>query len=413
MFPKPGLGGRHRQPTLRINASDVAIITGDNRFEPKADYRDRLWKQHSPDTFTGQTRHEQVQALFAQSPRVQAILRVATSTLSSSSDVTSVIDNARRELCNERLHLNLSNKDFLSLQDHLVSTLRTTYGTRSEEPTAAAFVATSAATATAELQAVATAAAAEVTAAASTAVSEAAVACTTADVASATATVTSAETVARVAEQQLESVIATAGPAETLSTTDATVVAATARAATLRARASTAKTELEVATAAALVAQESARATAAATTAALASAACNVDATRTIAKRARVAALVEDHDTYELVVGEFNGFRCVIRGKIDRIEETCEGRRLIEIKKRTQRLFHKVRSYENIQIQVYLQMLNLRRAQLWEMFGEELEKHDVARDDELYSTYILPQVRAFCMELCVSMSSRDERKFLE
>jgi hypothetical protein len=321
-------------------------------------------------------------------------------------------------LCNERLHLNLSNKDFLSVQDHLVSTLRTTYGTRSEEPTAAAFVATSAATATAELQAVATAAAAEVTAAASTAVSEAAVACTTANVASATATVTSAETVARVAEQQLESVIATAGPAETLSTTDATVVAATARAATLRARASTAKTELEVATAAAVVAQESARATAAATTAAattaaLASAACNVDATRTIAKRARVAALVEDHDTYELLVGEFNGFRCVIRGKIDRIEETCEGRRLIEIKKRTQRLFHKVRSYENIQIQVYLQMLNLRRAQLWEMFGEELEKHDVARDDELYSTYILPQVRAFCMELCVSMSSRDERKFLE
>lgn len=382
---------------LRINASDVAIITGDNRFEAIADYRDRVWKRNSPHTFTGQTRREQVQKLCAASHKVQAILRDATATLSSNSNVARVIDTARAELRHERQGLNLSDADFQSVEDHVVSTLRTTYGTRSEEPTAAAFVATSASTAAAELRAVADAADAQAVAIATVTASEAAVACSTVVLASATESVSAAKADARVAEKELES---------SSSTLDAAAcAAATARAAATRASVTAAEAALEVAASAVGAARESARATAEATAVALESAACRVSATRHAAKRARVSSLVEDLETHELLIGEFHGFRCVVRGKIDRVEETSEGRRLIEIKKRTQRLFHQVRSYENVQVQVYLQMLDLPRAQLWEMCGDELEKHDVARDDELYATHILPRLRAFCADLCASMSS--------
>jgi hypothetical protein len=382
---------------LRINASDVAIITGDNRFEAIADYRERLWKRNSPHTFTGQTRREQVQKLCAASHKVQAILRDATATLSSNSNVARVIDTARAELRHERQGLNLSDADFQSVEDHVVSTLRTTYGTRSEEPTAAAFVATSASTAAAELRAVADAADAHAVATATVTASEAVVACSAVVLASVTESVSAAKADARVAEQELES---------SSSTLDAAAcAAATARAAATRASVTAAEAALEVAASAVRAARESARATAAATAVALESAACRVSATRHAAKRARVSSLVEDLETHELLIGEFHGFRCVVRGKIDRVEETSEGRRLIEIKKRTQRLFHQVRSYENVQVQVYLQMLDLPRAQLWEMCGDELEKHDVARDDELYATCILPRLRAFCADLCASMSS--------
>jgi ABC-type dipeptide/oligopeptide/nickel transport system ATPase subunit len=382
---------------VAIYAKEVAIITGDSRFEAIADYRDRVWKRNRPHTFTGQTRREQVQKLCAASHKVQAILQDATATLSSNSNVARVIDTARAELRHERQGLNLSDADFQSVEDHVVSTLRTTYGTRSEEPTAAAFVATSASTAAAELRAVADAADAQAVAIATVTASEAAVACSTVVLASATESVSAAKADARVAEKELES---------SSSTLDAAAcAAATARTAATRASVTAAEAALEVAASAVGAARESARATAAATAVALESAACRVSATRHAAKRARVSSLVEDLKTHELLIGEFHGFRCVVRGKIDRVEETSEGRRLIEIKNRTQRLFHQVRSYENVQVQVYLQMLDLPRAQLWERFGEEQEKHDVARDDELYATHILPCLRAFCADLCAKMSS--------
>lgn len=384
-----------------VNASDVAIITRDNTYRRKlADYRNDLWKRTSADTYTGQTQEEILRNLFLRSPPLQRILRVALSTLSSNSNVVAVIESAETELQNERQHLILGNTDFRCVHDHLVSTIRKTYGTMSEGPTAAAFIAASASAATVELQAISAAVVANTAAVVTTAAAEAAVATTIAGVALATTCVTAAKTSAQVAEDEL-GVLTTSGQ---LSASDATVVAATARVVAATANISHAEAVLAVAAVAALEAENYARVIRVATTEALAAAACRVDETRTIAKRARVSAIVKDPKTYELLIGKFNGFECVIRGKIDRIEETCDGRRLIEIKKRTSRLFHCVPSYENIQIQVYLQMLNLQRAQLWEMFGEDVEKHDVARDDELYSTHIMPQVRSFCEELCASMS---------
>lgn len=389
-----------------VNASDIAIITRDNTYRKLADYRNDLWKRTSADTYTGQTQEEILRNLFLRSPPLQRILRVALSTLSSNSNVVAVIESAETELQNERQHLILGNTDFGCVHDHLVSTIRKTYGTMSEGPTAAAFIAASASAATVELQAISAAVVANTAAVVTTAAAEAAVASTIAGLALATTCVTAAKTSAQVAEDEL-GVLTTSGQ---LSASDATVVAATARVVAATANVSHAEAVLAVAAVAALEAENCARETRVATTEALAVAACRVDETRTIAKRARVSAIVKDPKTYELLIGEFNGFECVIRGKIDRIEETCDGRRLIEIKKRTSRLFHRVPSYENIQIQVYLQMLNLQRAQLWEMFGEDVEKHDVARDDELYSTHIMPQVRLFCEELCASMSvqRRDE-----
>jgi hypothetical protein len=71
----------------------------------------------------------------------------------------------------------------------------------------------------------------------------------------------------------------------------------------------------------------------------------------------------------------------------------------VEIKNRTNRLFRRVVEYENIQIQVYLQMLGLVRARLVEQYNNQIASHDIDRDEELWENIILPDLRTFCEEL--------------
>jgi hypothetical protein len=71
----------------------------------------------------------------------------------------------------------------------------------------------------------------------------------------------------------------------------------------------------------------------------------------------------------------------------------------VEIKNRTNRLFRRVVDYENIQIQVYLQMLGLVHARLVEQYNNQVLSHDLTRDDELWTNEILPKLNEFCLEL--------------
>jgi hypothetical protein len=112
------------------------------------------------------------------------------------------------------------------------------------------------------------------------------------------------------------------------------------------------------------------------------------------------ATLVRDEAFYQKHIASINGIDFCITGKIDRIEERPDGSRvLVEIKNRMNRLFRKVPEYEMIQVQVYLQMLNLVQARLIEQHNNQVASHDIERDDVLWREEILPALVNFCEEI--------------
>ena len=110
--------------------------------------------------------------------------------------------------------------------------------------------------------------------------------------------------------------------------------------------------------------------------------------------------LVKDNCFYNLPVCEIENYKFQIVGKIDRIEERPDGSKvLVEIKNRTKRLFRKVPDYEYVQVQTYLQMLNLERARLVEQFNSQVASHDIERDDVFWSQEVMPVLEDFCRVL--------------
>jgi hypothetical protein len=90
----------------------------------------------------------------------------------------------------------------------------------------------------------------------------------------------------------------------------------------------------------------------------------------------------------------------VIVGKVDRIEHCPDGSKvLVEIKNRTKKLFRAVYPSENIQMQTYMQMLNLNRAKLVEQFNNETNTMIVERDDDYWQDFVLPELVNFCRDL--------------
>ena len=114
-----------------------------------------------------------------------------------------------------------------------------------------------------------------------------------------------------------------------------------------------------------------------------------------------VRELVRDNNFYNLEVCEHGSTKFVICGKIDRLEvnEDDGSTVLVEIKNRANRLFGRVVEYEMVQIQVYLQLLNLEDARLVEQYNNDVESHDIKRDDAMWRDVILPGVLSFCDEL--------------
>lgn len=118
------------------------------------------------------------------------------------------------------------------------------------------------------------------------------------------------------------------------------------------------------------------------------------------------ARLERDETFYTLPVCQLGENTYIIMGKIDRLEVQPDGSKiLVEIKNRTNRLFRRVVEYENIQIQVYLQMLGLVHARLVEQYNNQVLSHDLTRDDELWTNEILPKLNEFCLELHESMNT--------
>lgn len=110
--------------------------------------------------------------------------------------------------------------------------------------------------------------------------------------------------------------------------------------------------------------------------------------------------LIRDNNFHKIEICEMDGVNYSIVGKIDRIELAADGTRtLVEIKNRTKKLFRQVYPSENVQIQTYLQMLNLDQAKLIEQYNSETCTMRVPRDQELWDEDILPLLESFCKEL--------------
>ena len=118
------------------------------------------------------------------------------------------------------------------------------------------------------------------------------------------------------------------------------------------------------------------------------------------------ANLVEDDTFYTHDICTIEGTLYQIVGRIDRLQMNEDGSRtLVEIKNRAKGLFNRVRDYEEVQCQTYLQMLgDIKYCRLVEQFNDERKGYLIEKDDEKWKDEIIPKLQNFC-ELFHSMLS--------
>jgi len=118
------------------------------------------------------------------------------------------------------------------------------------------------------------------------------------------------------------------------------------------------------------------------------------------------ANLVEDDTFYTRDICTIEGTLYQIVGRIDRLQMNDDGSRtLVEIKNRAKGLFNRVRDYEEVQCQTYLQMLgDIKYCRLVEQFNDERKGYLIEKNDEKWKDEIIPKLQNFC-ELFHSMLS--------
>lgn len=118
------------------------------------------------------------------------------------------------------------------------------------------------------------------------------------------------------------------------------------------------------------------------------------------------AHLIEDDTFYTRDICEIEGTLYQIVGRVDRIQMNDNGTRtLVEIKNRTKGLFKRVRDYEDIQCQTYLQMLgDVEYCRLIEQFNDEKRAYLIEKDDKRWNEDIVPKLENFCEHFHSMMS---------
>ena len=118
------------------------------------------------------------------------------------------------------------------------------------------------------------------------------------------------------------------------------------------------------------------------------------------------ANLKRDDTFYTHDICTIEGTLYQIVGKIDRIQENEDGSRtLVEIKNRAKCLFNRVRDYEDVQCQTYLQMLkDIKYCRLIEQFNDERKGYLIEKNDEKWNGEIIPKLQNFCEHLHSMMS---------
>jgi DNA polymerase III epsilon subunit-like protein len=120
------------------------------------------------------------------------------------------------------------------------------------------------------------------------------------------------------------------------------------------------------------------------------------------------ANLVEDDTFYTHDICTIEGTLYQIVGRIDRLQMNEDGSRtLVEIKNRAKGLFNRVRDYEEVQCQTYLQMLkDIQYCRLVEQFNDDRKGYLIEKNDEKWKDEIIPKLQNFC-ELFHSMLSEE------
>ena len=101
---------------------------------------------------------------------------------------------------------------------------------------------------------------------------------------------------------------------------------------------------------------------------------------------------------YKLGMGEIDGVPWFVGGKIDAMSD--DGNLLIEIKNRVNRLFHRAPAYEAVQVQAYLELLDVQQGALVECFkseqgGVQTNVIPIARDKTFWKHEVIPKLRKF------------------
>lgn len=104
-----------------------------------------------------------------------------------------------------------------------------------------------------------------------------------------------------------------------------------------------------------------------------------------------------DDTFYKMQVGTVDGTALWVGGKIDAI--TDDRKLVIEIKNRIRRLFYKIPFYEIIQLQTYLQLLDVHRGAIVECLtlphDSMINIVPVKRDNMLWNETVVPKMKAF------------------
>jgi hypothetical protein len=110
------------------------------------------------------------------------------------------------------------------------------------------------------------------------------------------------------------------------------------------------------------------------------------------------ANLVEDDTFYHYDICEIEGTFYQIVGRVDRVQNNEDGSRiLVEIKNRTNGLFNRVRDYEEIQCQTYMQMMKgIEYCRLVETYNGESKSYLIQKNDEKWTQEIVPKLQNFC-----------------
>ena len=110
------------------------------------------------------------------------------------------------------------------------------------------------------------------------------------------------------------------------------------------------------------------------------------------------ANLIEDDTFYTYDVCTIEGTLYQIVGRVDRIQLNEDGSRtLVEIKNRANKLFGRVRDYENLQCQTYLQMLkDIQYCRLIEQYNDEKKAYLIEKDTEKWTSEVVPKLQNFC-----------------
>ena len=108
--------------------------------------------------------------------------------------------------------------------------------------------------------------------------------------------------------------------------------------------------------------------------------------------------LVRDDTFYEMKICEIEGTVYKIVGRVDRIQNNEDGTKtLVEIKNRANKLFGRVRDYENVQCQTYLQMLkDIQYCRLIEQYDELRKGYLIEKNNDKWNDEIFPKLQNFC-----------------